>query len=76
MPEALEALRLVPPRRSDALPDRIETPVAVSAADPLNLCGIVVPGQRVSVLSGEMIRLLGGDDAARAAADSPPQSAH
>ena len=72
LPEALEALRLV--RRT--LPDRIETPVAVSAADPLNLCGIVVPGQRVSVLSGEMIRLLGGDDTARAAADSPPQSAH
>jgi len=46
LPEAVEALRAV--RR--ALPD--EHAIMISAADPTNLVGIVVPGTRVSPTSG------------------------
>ncbi len=54
LPEAVEALRAV--RRS-----RDETEVVViSAADPLNLVGIVLPGSRVSPLSGLAIALRNG----------------
>ena len=54
--EALEALRLV---RRTAPSDHVETPLTVSAADPLNLVGIVTPGQRISALSGEIVTVLG-----------------
>jgi ATP-dependent Lhr-like helicase len=50
-PEAIELLRAV--RRSD---DRSES-LAVAAADPLNLSGIILPGARISVLSGESVQL-------------------
>jgi ATP-dependent Lhr-like helicase len=46
LPEAVDLLRRV--RRT---PDAVEQ-VAVSAADPLNLVGILTPGKRVSPLSG------------------------
>jgi ATP-dependent Lhr-like helicase len=46
LPEAVELLRRV--RRT---PDAVER-VTVSAADPLNLVGILTPGKRVSPLSG------------------------
>jgi ATP-dependent Lhr-like helicase len=52
LPEALDLLRAV--RRSG---DHEE--IAVSAADPLNLVGIVLPGARVSALSGETVALAG-----------------
>ena len=51
-PDAVELLRIV---RRDG--DR-EQGVRVSAADPLNLAGIVTPGPRVSALSGEAVELL------------------
>ena len=51
-PDAVELLRIV---RRDG--DR-EQGVRVSAADPLNLAGIVTPGPRVSTLSGEAVELL------------------
>ena len=35
-----------------------EQGVRVAAADPLNLAGIVTPGPRVSVLSGELVDIL------------------
>ena len=51
-PDAVELLRVV--RREDAPPD----PVRVSAADPLNLTGVLLPGPRVSALSGGTVELL------------------
>ena len=51
-PDAVELLRLV--RREDAP----SGPVRVSAADPLNLTGVLLPGPRVSALSGGSVELL------------------
>ncbi len=51
-PDAVELLRVV--RREDAPSD----PVRVSAADPLNLTGVLLPGPRVSALSGGSVELL------------------
>ena len=53
-PEAVELLRVV--RREEAPPD----PVRVPAADPLNLTGVLLPGPRVSALSGGTVELLSG----------------
>ncbi len=53
-PDAVELLRVV--RREEAPPD----PVRVSAADPLNLTGILLPGPRVSALAGGTVELLPG----------------
>ena len=55
-PEAVESLRSV--RRDPARPASGER-LRVSAADPLNLVGIVVPGARVGALSGEAVDVLG-----------------
>jgi ATP-dependent Lhr-like helicase len=52
LPEALDLLRAV--RRAPGN-DEIEVP----AADPLNLAGIILPGARVSALSGETVALAG-----------------
>ncbi|HXG32586.1 MAG TPA: DEAD/DEAH box helicase [Bryobacteraceae bacterium] len=54
LPEAVEALRAV--RRAE----KNGEVVTLSAADPLNLLGIVLPGPRVHTLSGELIRLRDG----------------
>ncbi len=51
LPEAVDLLRAV--RRETGAGEEI----VVSAADPLNLAGIILPGPRVSVLSGERLRL-------------------
>ena len=51
-PDAVELLRIV--RREEGR----ACSVRVAAADPLNLAGIVTPGQRISALSGEMVELL------------------
>ena len=53
-PDAVELLRVV--RREEAPPD----PVRVSAADPLNLTGVILPGPRISALSGGTVELLPG----------------
>jgi ATP-dependent Lhr-like helicase len=53
LPEAVDLLRAV--RR-----DEVSEAVAISASDPLNLSGIVLPGARISALSGEMLRLRDG----------------
>ena len=73
LPEALDALRIIrrtSPRGGDAL-------LMVSAANPLNLAGIVTPGPRISVLSGEMVRVIGRDEITirHATPVSPPQQA-
>jgi ATP-dependent Lhr-like helicase len=52
-PEAIDLLRSI--RRSQDRPEQI----AVSAADPLNLAGIILPGPRVSALSGDTVELVG-----------------
>ncbi|HUJ21775.1 MAG TPA: DEAD/DEAH box helicase [Bryobacteraceae bacterium] len=54
-PEAIELLRAI--RRSE---DREEN-LAVPAADPLNLAGILLPGPRVSALAGGTVDLHFGD---------------
>jgi ATP-dependent Lhr-like helicase len=51
-PEAIDLLRAV--RRSE---DRLEN-LAVPAADPLNLAGIILPGARISALSGDTVELV------------------
>jgi ATP-dependent Lhr-like helicase len=56
-PEAIELVRAV--RRDDA----VHVPLRVAAADPLNLVGIIIPGQRVSASTGMAVDLLGPSDA-------------
>jgi ATP-dependent Lhr-like helicase len=52
-PDAVDALRAS---------RRLNQPVGalrVAAADPLNLAGILTPGSRVSLLSGQTVEMLG-----------------
>ncbi len=68
-PEAVELLRVV--RRDGPL----DQPLSVPAADPLNLAGIVLPGPRVSVLSGGSVELLPArPDAADVVPTLPPST--
>jgi ATP-dependent Lhr-like helicase len=50
-PEAVDLLRASRRRPADAA-------ISVSAADPLNLAGIILPGSRVSPLSGEIVEIV------------------
>jgi ATP-dependent Lhr-like helicase len=50
-PEAVDLLRSI--RRSP-----FESALKIPAADPLNLAGIVLPGARISPLSGQTVELL------------------
>jgi ATP-dependent Lhr-like helicase len=52
-PEAVESLRA---SRTRECPD----PIAVSAADPLNLAGILTAGERVPAIPGREIRYVNG----------------
>jgi len=54
LPEAVEALRAV--RRG---PDETEE-IVISAADPLNFAGIILPSPRISPLSGQALALRNG----------------
>jgi ATP-dependent helicase Lhr and Lhr-like helicase len=54
LPEAVESLREM---RRHADPGR---EVVVAAADPLNLVGIVVPGERVSAVPGKTVAFVSG----------------
>ena len=54
-PEAVDVLRSV--RRAQAQ-DEADGSLRLSAADPLNLVGIVTPGARVSALSGTVVEVL------------------
>ena len=54
LPEAVEALRAV--RRT---PEETDV-VVVSAADPLNLIGIVLPGEKISPFSGQAVAYRSG----------------
>ena len=55
VPEAVASLRET---RSTAGSER--APVTVAAADPLNLVGIVVPGERPAAVPGKAVTFLGG----------------
>src|SRR5207253_9804797 len=50
-PEAIDLLRAL--RRNPE-----ETPLRIAASDPLNLAGIIMPGTRVSPLTGQSVELL------------------
>jgi ATP-dependent Lhr-like helicase len=50
-PEAVDLLRAIRRKPSDL-------PLRVTAADPLNLAGIITPGPRISPLAGQLVDLL------------------
>lgn len=54
LPVAVDSLRAARHRAVD------RSPLSVSAADPLNLVGILVPGERVPSLSGRAVTFEGG----------------
>jgi ATP-dependent Lhr-like helicase len=57
LPEAVDALRIARNRH----PSRAnESPIAVAAADPLNLVGILVPGERVPAVPGREVLFTNG----------------
>jgi ATP-dependent Lhr-like helicase len=53
LPEAVESLR-------EARKHESQHEIAVAAADPLNLAGIVVPGERVAAVPGKEVRYRNG----------------
>jgi ATP-dependent Lhr-like helicase len=57
LPEAVESLRTA---RRQAQARSAEEPIRVAAADPLNLAGIVVPGERVAAVPGREVRFRNG----------------
>jgi len=57
LPEAVDSLRLAR-RQSESRMG--EAPIAVAAADPLNLAGILVPGERVSAVAGREVQFQNG----------------
>ncbi len=62
--EAAEGLRAARSKTSDAV-------VPVSAADPLNLVGILLPGERVAAIPGRQVHLRNGNvDGAERVSDS------
>jgi ATP-dependent Lhr-like helicase len=54
LPEAVEALRSIRRQKDD------ETIVTLSAADPLNLAGVLTPGGRIPALPGNRVLYRGG----------------
>ncbi len=57
VPEAVESLRKA---RREAAERATEAPVETAAADPLNLVGIVVPGERVPAIPGRVVKFTNG----------------
>jgi ATP-dependent Lhr-like helicase len=64
LPVAVECLRA-----TRKLPNSGET-IVLSAADPLNLVGILVPGERVPAISGKTVSFRDGVAAQETASDS------
>jgi ATP-dependent Lhr-like helicase len=54
LPEAVESLRAIRNAPSS------EETITISAADPLNLAGIIVPGERVPAISGNLVSFRDG----------------
>ena len=57
LPEAVESLRAA---RREMAARASEEPIAVAAADPLNLAGVIVPGERVPAVPGRVVRFANG----------------
>ncbi|HEY1744666.1 MAG TPA: helicase-related protein, partial [Granulicella sp.] len=57
LPEAVDSLRTA---RREAAPRANESPITVAAADPLNLAGITVPGERVPAVPGKEVKFHNG----------------
>ena len=57
LPEAVEALRAA---RREATARSAEGEIVVAAADPLNLAGILVPGERLPAIPGREVRFRNG----------------
>jgi ATP-dependent helicase Lhr and Lhr-like helicase len=56
LPEAVESLRAQRKLPQNANVDR----VVIAAADPLNLVGIIVPGERIPAISGRSVAFRDG----------------
>jgi ATP-dependent helicase Lhr and Lhr-like helicase len=65
LPEAVESLREMRRRPDDG------AEINVAAADPLNLVGIVVPGERVAAVPGKTVLFLNGAAVGQPFAGSP-----
>jgi ATP-dependent Lhr-like helicase len=70
LPEAVDSLRAA---RRQAEARAAEEPIRVAAADPLNLAGIVVPGERVAAVPGREVRFRNGAVVAEEQAADPPR---
>jgi ATP-dependent Lhr-like helicase len=68
LPEAVDSLRAA---RREAAARTSEVPIAVAAADPLNLVGIVVPGDRVAAVPGCEVLFTNGAVVADPGAEAP-----
>jgi ATP-dependent helicase Lhr and Lhr-like helicase len=68
LPEAVDSLRAARNRDSSAI-------VTIAAADPANLAGIVLPGERVPAIPGRQLRLRNGQLYAEQASLTPEQTA-
>ena len=64
LPEAVDSLRTARTRESSDL-------ISVAAADPLNLIGIVVSGERVAAVPGKEVRYRNGSLAVEEDAEEP-----
>jgi ATP-dependent Lhr-like helicase len=57
LPEIIDQLRTA---RREAASRTGEAPITIAAADPLNLAGILVPGERVSAIPGRTVQFIEG----------------
>jgi len=57
LPEIIDQLRTA---RREAASRTGEAPISIAAADPLNLAGILVPGERVSAIPGRVVQFVEG----------------
>ena len=78
LPEAVDGLRAA---RRQATVRAHEEPITIAAADPLNLAGILVPGERVPATPGRQVRfhngaLLEEEAAAGPATQAAPRTRH
>jgi ATP-dependent helicase Lhr and Lhr-like helicase len=73
LPEAVESLRAA---RLQSVARFTEAPITIAAADPLNLAGIVVPGERIPAFPGRELRFANGAVVEDAATEpTPPRPA-
>jgi ATP-dependent Lhr-like helicase len=57
LPEAVDLLRAA--RREEAVRAK-EAPISVAAADPLNLAGVLIPGERIPAIPGRTVQFVNG----------------